>query len=176
MLLSTSENGSISTTTSTGASPLNLLYELPHFSEDVDNTCFISYVSTPSSPDHASSLPFGYFFSAPASPMHFLLSKEKVEPFSSKLSPNGLSGNGSMSYAVELFLNGKIRPMKLSFHLKMPQVFVPLVDLGEGNDELGKAYSTSTRRRDLECTILDMLTGKSDPCRLFVLYCSNITQ
>ncbi|KAL2476038.1 Uncharacterized protein Adt_36774 [Abeliophyllum distichum] len=119
MLLSTSRNGSISTTTS-GASPLYFLHEPPRFSEDVDSTCSTPYgVSAPSSPGHASSLPSGYFFSAPASPMHFLLSKEKVEPFSSKyeliffksesgssfefefcsrLSPNGLSGNGSMSF------------------------------------------------------------------------------
>ncbi|KAL2540449.1 Protein of unknown function (DUF1645) [Abeliophyllum distichum] len=170
MLLSTTKNDSISTTTSADASPLNLLYEQPRFSEDVDSTCSTPYVSAPSSPGHASSLPSGYFFSAPASPMHFLLSKEKVEPFSSKyepifftsesgssfefefcsrLSPNGLSGNGSMSSADELFLNGKIRPMKLSSHLKMPQVLVPLVDLGEGDDELGEADSTSTRGRDV---------------------------
>ena len=42
-----------------------------------------------------------------------------------------------MSFFDELFLNGKIRPMKLSSHLKMSQVLVPLVDLGEGDDELG---------------------------------------
>ncbi|KAL2502171.1 uncharacterized protein Fot_36148 [Forsythia ovata] len=84
MLLSTSKNGSISTTTSAGASPLNLLHEPPRFSEDVDSICSTPYVSAPSSPGHAFSLPSGYFFSIPACPMHFLLSKEKVEPFSSK--------------------------------------------------------------------------------------------
>ncbi|KAL2489401.1 uncharacterized protein Fot_42693 [Forsythia ovata] len=114
MLISTSKNGCISTTTTTGASPLNLLYEPPCFSENVDSTCSTPYVSAPSNSDHASSLRSGYFFSAPASPIHFLLSKEKVEMFSSKyesvffksesgssfkfefcsrLSPNGLSGN-----------------------------------------------------------------------------------
>ncbi|KAL2508638.1 uncharacterized protein Fot_32285 [Forsythia ovata] len=87
MLISTSKNGSISTTTSTGASPLNLLHKPPHFSEDVDNTCSTSYVSAPSSPGHVSSLPSSYFFSALASPMHFLLSEEKVELFSSKYEP-----------------------------------------------------------------------------------------
>ncbi|KAL2550972.1 hypothetical protein Fot_12502 [Forsythia ovata] len=142
MLIFTSKNASISTTTSAGASPLNLLHEPPRFSEDVDSTCSTSYINTPSSPSHAFSLPTGYLFSAPSSPMHFLLFKEKVEPFSSKykpiffksepglsfefefcsrLSPNGLSGNGSMSYVDELFFNGKIQPMKLSSHLKMPQ-------------------------------------------------------
>ncbi|KAL2550223.1 hypothetical protein Fot_11753 [Forsythia ovata] len=172
MLISTSKNGCIPTTTSAGASLLNLIHELPRFSEDVDSTCSTPYVSTPSSPGHdASSLPSGYFFSAPANPMHFMLSKEKVERFSSKyesiffksktgssfefefcsrLLPNGLSRNRSMSSTDELFLNGKIRPMKLSSHLKIPQVLVPLVDLGEGDDEHGEVDSTSTRGRDLE--------------------------
>ncbi|KAL2544362.1 uncharacterized protein Fot_13595 [Forsythia ovata] len=81
---STSKNGSISTITSAGASPLNLIHEPPRFSEDVDSTCSTPYVSAPSSLGHASSLLSGYFFNAPANPMHFLLSKEKVEPFSSK--------------------------------------------------------------------------------------------
>ncbi|KAL2512484.1 Uncharacterized protein Adt_18084 [Abeliophyllum distichum] len=72
MFISISKNGSISTTISAGASPLNLLHKPSHFSEDVDSTCSTPYVSVPSSPGHASSLPSGYFFSAPASPMHFL--------------------------------------------------------------------------------------------------------
>ncbi|KAL2552962.1 uncharacterized protein Fot_06581 [Forsythia ovata] len=129
MLISTSKNGSISTTTSVGASPLNLFHEPLRFSEDIDSTCSTTYVSMPSSLGHAYSLPSCYFFSAPANSMHFLLSKEKVEQFSSKyepiflksefglsfefefcsrLSPNGLSGNGFMSSADELFLKGNI--------------------------------------------------------------------
>ncbi|KAL2559911.1 hypothetical protein Fot_04650 [Forsythia ovata] len=150
MLLSTSKNGSISTTTSVGASPLNLIQKPPRFSEDVDSSCSAPYVSASFSPGHVSSLSPGYFFSAPANLMHFMLSKEKVESFSSKyepvffksesrlsfefefcsrFSPNGLSGNGSMSSANDLFFNGKIRTMKLSSHLKMSQVLGPLVDL-----------------------------------------------
>ncbi|CAI9764023.1 unnamed protein product [Fraxinus pennsylvanica] len=55
-----------------------------------------------------------------------------------------------MSSAEELFLNGKIRPMKLSSHLQMLQVLLPLVDLeGSGDDELGEENSTSMRGRDL---------------------------
>ncbi|CAI9767848.1 unnamed protein product [Fraxinus pennsylvanica] len=168
MLLSTPKNDSVST--AAGGS-LNLLPEPPRFSEVIDSTCSTPYVSAPSSPGHGSSLPSGYFFSAPASPMHFLLSKGKDEPFSSKyepvfgtsesgssfefefssrLSPNGLTGNGSMSSAEELFLNGKIRPMKLSSHLQMPQVLLPLVDFdGAGDYELGEENSTSMRGRDL---------------------------
>ncbi|CAA2994893.1 Hypothetical predicted protein [Olea europaea subsp. europaea] len=162
MLLYTPKNGSVST----AAGPLNLLHEPPRWSEDIDSTCSTPYVSAPSSPGHGSSVPSGYFFSAPASPMHFLLSKGKDEPFSSKYEPvfgtsesgssfefefcsrlslNGLSGNGSMSSAEDLFLNGKIRPMKLSSHLQMPQVLVPLEDLDGAGDEC----STSLRGRDL---------------------------
>ncbi|KAL2485885.1 Uncharacterized protein Adt_30641 [Abeliophyllum distichum] len=81
---STSKIGSIFTTTSSGASPLNLIHEPPRFSEDIDSTCSTPYISAPSSPGHTSSLHSGYFFSALACPMHFMLSKEKVEPFSSK--------------------------------------------------------------------------------------------
>ncbi|KAL2532999.1 Uncharacterized protein Adt_06350 [Abeliophyllum distichum] len=83
---------------------------------------------------------------------HFFKSESRSSlefEFCSRLSPNGLSGNRSMSYADELFLNGKIRPMKLSSHLKILRVLVPLVDLREGGDELGEADSTSTRGRDL---------------------------
>ncbi|KAL2536460.1 uncharacterized protein Fot_17851 [Forsythia ovata] len=101
MFISTSKNGSISTTNSVGASPLNLLHEPLHFSENVDNTCSTTYVSAPSSPGHASSLPSGYFFSAPASPMHFLLSKEKVEPFSSKYEPVFLKSESGSSFEFE---------------------------------------------------------------------------
>ncbi|PIN07539.1 hypothetical protein CDL12_19892 [Handroanthus impetiginosus] len=133
--------------------------EPPRFSEDIDSTCSTPFVSAPSSPGHA---PSGYFFSAPASPMHFLLSKESTkapssdyEPvflssdsgsfefeFSSRFSPNGSGGKGSMISADELFFNGQIRPMKLSSHLERPQeVVAPFVDLYEG--------ATVVRGRDL---------------------------
>ncbi|KAK6135054.1 hypothetical protein DH2020_031201 [Rehmannia glutinosa] len=132
--------------------------EPPRFSEDIDSTCSTPFVSAPSSPGHA---PSGYFFSAPASPMHFILSNEKFkassedyEPvflssgsgsfefeFSSRFSPNGSGGNGSMTSADELFFNGQIRPMKLSTHLQRPQDNVaPFVDL----------YGEDVRGRDLK--------------------------
>ncbi|XP_052195057.1 uncharacterized protein LOC127803074 [Diospyros lotus] len=125
-------------------------------SQDIDSTCSTPYVSAPSSPGRG---PIGYFFSAPASPMHYVLSKAPSSPseaanlfstessdvsgsfefeFSSRFSPNGSAGNGSMSSADELFLNGQIRPMKLSSHLQRPQVLAPLLDLeGEEGDEEG---------------------------------------
>ncbi|KAG1365288.1 hypothetical protein COCNU_12G002880 [Cocos nucifera] len=45
------------------------------------------------------------------------------------------SAAGSMTSADELFLNGQIRPMKLSSHLQRPQVLAPLLDLNEEEDE-----------------------------------------
>jgi hypothetical protein len=40
-----------------------------------------------------------------------------------------------MTSADELFLNGQIRPMKLSSHLERPQVLAPLLDLEEEEEE-----------------------------------------
>uniref|UniRef100_A0A7N0U885 Uncharacterized protein n=1 Tax=Kalanchoe fedtschenkoi TaxID=63787 RepID=A0A7N0U885_KALFE len=109
-----------------------------------DSSCCSSpCVTAPSSPGRA---PVAYYYSAPASPMHFLQS------FSSSPAPS-CSGDGmnkgssefdfdfagpcnkadvdqslSMSSADELFLNGQIRPMKLSSHLQRPQNLPPLID------------------------------------------------
>uniref|UniRef100_A0A7N0VM30 Uncharacterized protein n=1 Tax=Kalanchoe fedtschenkoi TaxID=63787 RepID=A0A7N0VM30_KALFE len=107
--------------------------------------CSSPYVSAPSSPGRA---PIGYFYSAPASPVHFLKSStaSTVPPFCSDvLNPSSfefdfdLSGpnnskadvdqSSSMSSADELFLNGQIRPMKLSSHLQRPQNLAPLIDI-----------------------------------------------
>ncbi|KAL2236580.1 uncharacterized protein LOC105165200 [Sesamum indicum] len=136
----------------------------PRFSEDIDSTCSTPFVSAPSSPGHG---PSGYFFSAPASPMHFLLSNAKTkasstdyEPvflssdsgsfefeFSSRFSPNGSGGNGSMTSADELFFNGQIRPMKLSSHLERPQDTVAsFVDFYNEEDSVDV---TNVRGRDL---------------------------
>ncbi|GFZ13780.1 stress response NST1-like protein [Actinidia rufa] len=127
---------------------------------EIDSKCSTPYVSAPSSPGRG---PSGYFFSAPASPMHFVLStasySSSAKPtdffstvsgsfefeFSSKFSPNDSSaGNGSMSSADELFLNGQIRPMKLSSHLLRPQTLAPLMDL-----EI--EYEESENRKDSKC-------------------------
>ncbi|KAL6500278.1 hypothetical protein OROHE_025644 [Orobanche hederae] len=136
--------------------------EPPRSSEDIDSTCSTPFVSAPSSPGNA---PSGYFFSAPASPMRFLLSNEKFKTsssddyesiflssdsgsfefeISSRFSPNGSGGNGSMTSADELFFNGQIRPMKLSSHLQRPQENVaPFVDL------YGEDANNNGRGRDL---------------------------
>ncbi|GFZ13783.1 stress response NST1-like protein [Actinidia rufa] len=94
--------------------------ESPHLIAEIDSKCSTPYVSATSSPERG---PSGYFFSAPASPMHFVLStasySSSAKPtdffstvsgsfefeFSSKFSPNDSSaGNGSMSSADELVL------------------------------------------------------------------------
>ncbi|KAB1203271.1 hypothetical protein CJ030_MR8G026865 [Morella rubra] len=124
--------------------------------EEFDSACSTPYVSAPSSPGR--SPVSGYFFSAPASPMHYVLysapsatypsSSESAHfrsthpvdtksfefDFSSRFSSNYSVAVGSMSSADELFLNGQIRPMKLSSHLKRPQILAPLLDLDEGEE------------------------------------------
>ncbi|XP_048336733.2 uncharacterized protein LOC125424147 [Ziziphus jujuba] len=145
--------------------------EAHRFSEDFDSTCSTPYVSAPSSPGRGCTT--GYFFSAPASPMHFMLSSapsasysyspsETVFPdasssfefeFSSRLNSNSSVAVGSMSSADELFMNGKIRPMKLSSHLQRPQILAPLLDLDVEEDdesEVEKCEGTVNRGRDLK--------------------------
>lgn len=134
------------------------------FSEDLDSTCSTPYVSAPSSPGRGP-VTTGYFYSAPASPMHFVLSSSPASyssssdtafpeatsfefEFSSRFSPNSL-----VSSADELFLNGQIRPKKLSSHLQRPQTLAPLLDLdAEEDDEsdVGKCKESMTRGRDLK--------------------------
>ncbi|KAK4768385.1 hypothetical protein SAY87_003526 [Trapa incisa] len=128
--------------------------------EDFDSNCSTPYVSAPSSPGRGS--PFGggggggYYYSAPASPMHFVLTSGAAKLLSAPSSPPenrsvavsssssfefelfGHAGSGQagwMSSADELFLNGKIRPMKLSTHLERPQVLVPLPDMDTEDEE-----------------------------------------
>ncbi|PPS00253.1 hypothetical protein GOBAR_AA20417 [Gossypium barbadense] len=144
--------------------------ETPRLSEDFDSTCSSPYVSAPSSPGRGPTS--GYFFSAPASPMHFILSSSpsptyhlKSESlaisgqsdassfefeFSSRFSSNGSVTVGSMSSADELFLNGQIRPMKLSSHLQRPQNLAPLLDLYVEEDDDGLNKPEASRGRDLK--------------------------
>ncbi|KAK1354282.1 Neuroguidin like [Heracleum sosnowskyi] len=144
--------------------------ESHRLSEDLDSTCSTPYVSAPSSPGRNN--PSGYFFSAPASPMHYVLSSSKSFTATSFCENTGLMTEGSfefefeissrfsqaddkasenigsMTSADELFLNGQIRPMKLSSHLQRPQFLAPLIDLDDGE---GDDVSTVeiTRGRDL---------------------------
>ncbi|KAL2345623.1 hypothetical protein Fmac_006908 [Flemingia macrophylla] len=66
--------------------------------------------------------------------------------FSARFGSSGCGGSGWMSSADELFLNGQIRPMKLSRHLQRAQVLAPLVDLEE---EEGEEENDGVRGRDV---------------------------
>ncbi|RDX91570.1 hypothetical protein CR513_26418, partial [Mucuna pruriens] len=115
--------------------------------EDLDSSCSTPFVSAPSSPGRGP-LP-GFFYSAPASPMHFAVTAaSSYENNSSSAAMGyefefsarfGSGGSGSMTSADELFLNGQVRPMKLSTHLERPQVLSPLLDLEGEEDEDHKA-------------------------------------
>jgi hypothetical protein len=100
--------------------------EKPNNGDEIDSSCSTPYVSAPSSPGRPSnatcSAPFsgGYFFSAPASPMHFIISTSGGG--SSAITSSGsLSGDiefefssrylSSMISADEIFCNGQIRPI-----------------------------------------------------------------
>lgn len=139
-------------------------YEPQSVFED-DSACSTPYVSAPSSPGRG---PVGgFYYSAPASPMHFAITKSSNSSsqfssskdshsfsfefeFSGRFGSNGSGSVGSMSSADELFLNGKIRPMKLSTHLEQPQVLAPLLDLeGEDEDDEGGEIVGYVRGRDL---------------------------
>ncbi|PKA57720.1 hypothetical protein AXF42_Ash016766 [Apostasia shenzhenica] len=143
--------------------------------DEIDSACSTPFVSAPSSPGRVHG-GVGYFFSAPASPVHYVLSSPaySVSPssisggsiatqsdgsiagsfefeFSAKYAAipgSGVGAVGSMSSADELFLNGQIRPMKLSSHLKHSQVLAPLLDADEEEnaDEMGEPCE---RSRDL---------------------------
>ncbi|KAI3980688.1 hypothetical protein MKX01_025253 [Papaver californicum] len=106
--------------------------------EMIDSSCSSPYVSAPSSPgsnrDYNNNN--GYFFSAPASPTHYIQSKSiSVSASTVNMSSSGSfefdfsAKNNSISTADELFLNGQIRSMKLSSHLQKPQILTPLLDL-----------------------------------------------
>ncbi|KAJ6359656.1 hypothetical protein OIU77_003794 [Salix suchowensis] len=130
-------------------------HESQYFTEDFDSTCSTPYVSAPSSPGRPGSGPVngGFFYSCPASPMHFAITSSAVErrsfasspdksvpigyefEFSAKFGSTGSGQTGSMSSADELFLNGQIRPMKLSSHLERPQVLSPLLDLDNEEED-----------------------------------------
>ncbi|KAL7257652.1 hypothetical protein ACSBR1_003877 [Camellia fascicularis] len=100
-----------------------------HTNSDIDSTFSTPFVSATSSPASGG----GFFYSVPASPMHFVLcSSSPVSEgtmsasfefeFSARFGTVGSASKESMSSADELFLNGQIRPMKLS---------TPLLDLHE---------------------------------------------
>ncbi|KAJ8430555.1 hypothetical protein Cgig2_019127 [Carnegiea gigantea] len=141
-----------------------------------DSNCSTPFVSAPSSPGRSFHYPagVGFFYSAPASPMHYVLATAPARSTSAVLTPSASDASSnasgsfefefsarfddspapeigsSMSSADELFLNGQIRPMKLSAHLQRPQTLAPLIDLAE--DEVEDAEDDQDvfqRARDL---------------------------
>ncbi|GMH11338.1 hypothetical protein Nepgr_013179 [Nepenthes gracilis] len=150
------------------------------------SNCSTPYVSAPSSPGRP--IGSGLCYSVPASPSRFMLSASSrssevisIVPsqsdesstassasfefeFSARLANSNRSAtteSGSMSSAEELFLNGLIRPMKLSTHLPRPKVLAPLLDVAEkpndgdynksavGEEEDDNRDDVFRRRRDL---------------------------
>ncbi|RRT53189.1 hypothetical protein B296_00017791 [Ensete ventricosum] len=94
----------------------------------------------------------GYFFSCPASPVHFVLSSPpySFSPSAASVAIDEAFGSGSFEFdgaapggtmisADELFLNGQIRPMKLSSHHLRPQPVAPLMDLDDDGDDVEEA-------------------------------------
>ncbi|PIN21862.1 hypothetical protein CDL12_05431 [Handroanthus impetiginosus] len=135
------------------------------YSDDLDSCCSTPYVSAPSSPGRGAPLS-GFYYSAPASPTHFMLSTTNLNPypsasvaaaasdancsfefdFSPTLPSTGASTPESMTSADELFLNGQIRPMKLSTHLQRPQLLAPLIE----SDDVAEEEQIFSRGRDLK--------------------------
>ncbi|GFP84515.1 hypothetical protein PHJA_000595400 [Phtheirospermum japonicum] len=115
---------------------------------------------------HPHSIPIpGFYFSAPASPVHFVLSNTiniinsypSSAPdanasfdfdFSASLRPTAAPSPESMTSADKLFLNGQIRPMKLSTHLQRPQLLPPLIE-HDDDDILEEDPLTSACGREL---------------------------
>ncbi|KAD6795525.1 hypothetical protein R6Q59_020578 [Mikania micrantha] len=135
----------------------------PTFSDDIDTTASTPYVSAPSSPGDrpVHSYGGGFFYSAPASPVHHSVASTTLEhaggSFEFELSGEPTPSD-SMISADELFLNGQIRPMKLLFHLQRPQDLAPLTNIAindHGEDDgdedrkfgRGRAFQARDRRR-----------------------------
>ncbi|AQL07242.1 uncharacterized protein [Zea mays] len=118
--------------------------------DDIDSSCSTPFASAPSSPGRPHAIGGGgYFFSAPASPIHHLLLSTSC---SASATPStggrGCVGDaefefggpgGPMISADELFHNGQIRPLTLP----------PLPDLDPGSDDDEDCGRAPTRGRDL---------------------------
>ncbi|XP_068661930.1 uncharacterized protein [Aristolochia californica] len=134
----------------------------PRFVDEIDSSCSTPYVSAPSSPGRGPAT--GFFFSAPASPMHYVLSSAAASSefissssdisvdfeFSARFNHNSSSVVGSMISADELFLNGQIRPMKLSSHLQRPQNLAPLLDLQVEDEDDEETFEACQKQEKME--------------------------
>lgn len=107
------------------------------FSDDIDSAVSTPYASAPSSPGRQ-----GFFYSAPTSPSH-RLETAAGGSFEFELT-SGSPVIGMMTSADELFLNGQIRPMRLSSHLQCPQDVMTTLDDGDGR---GRDFTARDRRR-----------------------------
>ncbi|XP_051144202.1 uncharacterized protein LOC127260512 [Andrographis paniculata] len=153
------ENPATATATATATAA-----EEEEYADDVDDSCCSTpFVSAPSSPGRDTPLA-GFYYSAPASPTHFVLSTVALKSYasssaavvevsssfefdlSSTFPSTGASSPESMTSADELFFNGQIRPMKLSAHLQRPQLLAPLIE----SDDAVEEDQTFTRGRDLK--------------------------
>lgn len=109
------------------------------FSDDIDSAVSTPYASAPSSPGRQ-----GFFYSAPTSPSHRTSTLETAAGGSFEFElATGSPVVGTMTSADELFLNGQIRPMRLSSHLQCPQ---ETLDDG-GGDGRGRDFTARDRRR-----------------------------
>ncbi|KAL3636955.1 hypothetical protein CASFOL_019254 [Castilleja foliolosa] len=137
------------------------------YSDDIDSCCSTPYASAPSSPGRATHLA-GYYYSAPASPTHFVISTANLNPypsaataaphdasssfefdFSATCTPAGGSSPEAMTCADELFCNGQIRPLKLSTHLRRPQSLAPLIESDAAADAAEENCQAFPRGREL---------------------------
>ncbi|KAK4424577.1 hypothetical protein Salat_1651200 [Sesamum alatum] len=149
------ENPATATTTTAAAAAED-------YTDDIDSCCSTPYVSAPSSPGRGTPAA-GFYYSAPASPTHFVLSTTSLTSytsssaaadasssfefdFSATFPSTGASSPESMTSADELFFNGQIRPMKLSTHLQRPQLLAPLIE----SDDVAEEEQTFSRGRDLK--------------------------
>ncbi|KAK6121093.1 hypothetical protein DH2020_045186 [Rehmannia glutinosa] len=131
------------------------------YSDDIDSCCSTPYVSAPSSPGRGTPLA-GFYYSAPTSPTHFVISTTNLKSytsaaasdasssfefdFSATFPSTGASSPESMTSADELFCNGQIRPMKLSSHLQRPQLLAPLIE----SEDVVEEDQTFSRGRELK--------------------------
>ncbi|KAL4588383.1 hypothetical protein LXL04_001267 [Taraxacum kok-saghyz] len=142
------------------------------YSDDIDSAVSSPYASAPSSPGRGPPYSYrgGFFYSAPTSPTHRLSSScysnmDSVSSiplegsggsfefeFTVRKEASGPAPSGSMTSADELFLNGQIRPMKLSSHLQRPQDPAPLIDVLDKDNEDGGGEEDKVRGgRDCKC-------------------------
>ncbi|KAL1549764.1 hypothetical protein AAHA92_17821 [Salvia divinorum] len=144
---------------------MSQIMEKATFADDIDSCCSTPYVSAPSSPGRAAPLS-GFYYSAPASPMHFMLSATALKSypstsasaadsscfdfdFSATLPSTAATSPEHMSSADELFFNGQIRPMKLSTHLQRPQILGPLIESDEDDQMLARGRDLKLRAGSL---------------------------